>query len=275
MPELPEVEVICQRLRSGCDAAPPLVGRRIVKCSCTDSKALVDITAPALSRALIQRRVVDVSRRAKWILLELDDGQRLVVHLRMTGDLFVRRTSDRPKYERLALDVGEDWTLSFVDPRRFGRVHLVDDPRLLLQGLGPEPLDPGFRASDLQARLHGTRTIKALLLDQSVLAGLGNIYADESLFAASIHPMRKASSLGPADVVRLHRAIRRTLKRAIVENGKEVAWRYQNRATQSPFLVYERAKLPCRVCGTTLSTTRIANRTTVFCPHCQAADPRS
>ena len=275
MPELPEVETVCWRLREGGHGEPALVGRRLASVEILDHKVLRSGDPDALHDA----RVVDVRRRAKWIAIdvvkegedEADDVKTtLLVHLRMTGDLHVLRELP-PKFVRFVCTLDSGALLVFTDPRRFGTLDVVDDIGPFVSDLGPEPLDDAFTPKVLKARLTGKRPIKAALLDQEVLAGLGNIYADESLFLAKIAPQTPANSLHDLDVKRLHIGIQQSLRESISNARTALAWRYANRDTPSPFRVYERAGEACVVCGTTLSSTTIAGRTTVWCPTCQPA----
>lgn len=264
MPELPEVEVVVQRLREG------LLGREILAVRVPSKLVLREISKARARDLLEGARITGVRRRAKHILVDTD-RETLVLHLRMTGDMhLVPSDEPLPKFTRLAVDV-DGGTLVFTDRRHLGTAHVVKDAQWMLQHLGPEPLDDAFDADALAARLRGARPIKASLLDQTVIAGVGNIYADESLFRARIAPMRKTSSLTPAEIVQLHDAIRAALTDSIdALQGKQIAWRYLNRGGESPFLVYDRGGEPCLRCGATLAVLRVAGRTTVACPKCQS-----
>jgi formamidopyrimidine-DNA glycosylase len=189
----------------------------------------------------------------------------------------VRDAGDDVRFVRFRWRLDDDTQLVFTDPRRFGHVELLPPGNRVedrFADLGPEPLDAAFRARDLKARLSGRRPIKASLLDQSVVAGLGNIYADESLWLARLHPATPTNALSDDEIVRLHHGIRRALRESIAASREALAWRYENRAAPSPFRVYDRAGGPCLRCGTTLSTTTVAGRTTVFCPRCQPTPSR-
>ncbi len=267
MPELPEVETVRRRLLHGLHGEGAVRGARIV---------IVDVVDPAVVRSgalqrLVGRRVVDVTRRAKWITLHTDAAVKLVVHLKMTGDLHVVDAADAnsARFVRLRLFLDDGRCLVFTDPRRFGHVDVTDDANSLFADLGPEPLDAAFTAAALAARLRGRRAIKATLIDQRVVAGLGNIYADEALHRAGIDPRRSTLSLTTIEIHALHRAIQEVLYGGIAAAEKELAWRYESRTAASPFSVYERAGLPCLRCGTTLASTSVAGRLTVWCPHCQ------
>ncbi len=225
------------------------------------------------------RRIERVARRGKYILCHLDTAELLVVHLGMTGQLrYV--TPDVPllthTHAIFSLDGGAE--LRYRDVRRFGRLLFGTEEDLVrarkLPRLGPEPIDPDFRPLDLMERLRGRRApLKALLLDQGVVAGVGNIYADESLFRARLRPDRPAGSLSRASVVRLHGALRESLLTGIRNRGSSVddyvdAWGEKGRQ-QEELLVYGRAGEPCVSCGRPLSIVRLAGRSTVFCRRCQ------
>ena len=266
MPELPEVETVCWRLREGGHGEKRLVGNRV------DAAVVVDhaVVASGSFDDVIGAVVVDVVRRAKWIQIRCDNGKTILCHLKMTGDLHV--LADVPeKYVRWRLHLDNGRWLVFTDPRRFGRVDVVDDTAPFFIDLGPEPLDKTFSIDVLQSRLRGSRPIKAALLDQAAIAGLGNIYADEALHRAGVDPRTPADKLERTQIERLHGGIQAVLNESIQESRGELAWRYENRDTPSPFKVYERAGELCLSCSTELSSTTIAGRTTVWCPRCQPA----
>lgn len=282
MPELPEVETIARRLVSGTRLEPPLVGRHIVRVDVASSRIVQEPSAAELAQRLAGARVLGVRRRAKHLLVDTDRGV-LVLHLRMTGDLHVRRAAGSgaeppPRFLRASFVLDDGSALQFTDSRHLGEIRLVDDPASLLAELGPEPLDPAFTADALAARLTGSRAIKAALLDQSVVGGVGNIYSDEALFRARLWPERPTSSLTPAEVKRLHKGIVDALQDSIDSLAKDdldVRWRYLNRTEESPFFVYDRGGEPCRRCGAKLRELEVAGRTTVACPVCQGGPARA
>ena len=274
MPELPEVETICWRLRHGGHGETALVGRTVMTVHLPDPAVVVG-DARLLTDLLTGATVTAVWRRAKWIVVDLARANgataTALIHLKMTGDVHVRAAATAaPRFVRLAADLDDGSVLVFTDPRRFGHVELCVDLDAAFKGLGPEPLDDAFTPLVLRQRLRGRRPIKATLLDQAVVAGLGNIYADESLWLARLHPLTRTEALSDDDVVNLHRSIRHALRASITASKDELAWRYANRGAQSPFQVYDRGGEPCLRCGTSLSTTTVAGRTTVLCPTCQA-----
>jgi formamidopyrimidine-DNA glycosylase len=271
MPELPEVETVCWRLREGGHGEPPLVGRAIAGFDVVDGRVLRSGDV----RRVVGARVVDVVRRAKWITIRTasadgDGGTaaaHLLVHLVMTGDLHVV-AAPPPRFVRWQARLDDGSHLVFTDPRCFGHLDVVEDDEPFFAGLGPEPLGADFSAATLAAAA-GARPLKATLLDQAVVAGLGNIWVDESLHVAGLDPRRAGRSLSDDERQRLHGAIRATLQQAIAEAKVELVWRYGNRTDASPFRVYDRGGEPCRACTATLSSTKIAGRTTVWCPRCQ------
>jgi formamidopyrimidine-DNA glycosylase len=275
MPELPEVETVCWRLREGGHGEAPLVGRHIEAVAVTDPTVVVD-DAARFATTLVGATVRDVWRRAKWIIIDVEGRDRathhVMVHLKMTGDLHVRSPTTATRFTRWSWRLDDGSLLVFSDPRRFGHVEVVPTRQALearFADTGPEPLADDFTARSLRARLIGRRPIKAALLDQSVVAGVGNIYADESLWLARLHPLTPVDALSDDDVVRLHNALRRALRESVASSKNELAWRYENRAAASPFRVYDREGEPCQRCGATLSSLKVAGRTSVICPQCQ------
>ena len=234
----------------------------------------------SVARALEGERIVGVGRRGKYVVVDLESDRHLLVHLRMTGSF---RTSvggfleDDPHLRAVAtLDDGSD--VAYRDVRRFGTWHVLGGVELtsyLAARLGPEPLERGFTAAALGAILAERRApVKAVLLDQRRLAGVGNIYADEALWRAAVDPRRPAGTLERAEVKALHRGIRAALQAGIARQGASLRdYRDPTGAEgtmQDEFRVYGRAGLPCLRCGTPIAKTRIAGRGTWFCPRCQA-----
>ena len=271
MPELPEVESLARMLRDGGpEGAPPLVGRRIVGVRLA-WPGQVDRPTPRLFRARLRGRTVRaVGRRAKYLVVGLDRGT-LLLHLRMSGDLRLARTGSPPdRFTRSVLRLDTGWELRFTDARKFGRLFLVDDPAEVLGGLGPEPLDEAFSAAALRRRLRGTRRmLKPLLLDQRFVAGVGNIYADEALHRAGLHPARRSDSLTASEARALWRGLRAALRQGLRHNGASIDWVYRGGDYQNHFRVYQRAGAPCGVCRTPVVRIVLAQRGTHFCPACQ------
>jgi len=270
MPELPEVEYVARQLRG------ELVGRRIAGVEVPWPRTLGAMDPAEFAARLAGRTVVGVGRRAKWLLIELDDGQVLAVHRRMSGNLLLVGPDGADPYARAILALDDGRRLIYSDPRKFGRLLLAtrEAPPAAFAGLGPEPLEPAFTPEALAARLNGRgRALKALLLDQSVVAGLGNIYADEALFRARLHPLRTGSSLAPEEIRRLRDAIQETLRTGI-EHGGTTFGRHRDAFNEAGrnldhLDVYRRTGEPCRACGAPIERIVVAQRGTHYCPHCQ------
>jgi formamidopyrimidine-DNA glycosylase len=270
VPELPEVETV----RRGLESA--LAGRRFDRVEIRDGRLTAPIDPNAVAHGLHGATAVAVGRRGKYLIVELDDGAALVCHLRMTGWFHhVAERSERPHLRALfGLDDGS-WLL-YCDQRRFGTMRLLTPVELerYWQGrVGPEPLAAEWTPLDLRRRLHGRRApIKALLLDQRIVAGVGNIYADEALWEARIHPLAAGGDLGPARVRRLHGAVVAVLERGIESGGATIdTYRGVDGAAgamQDRFNVFDRAGEPCPRCGSEIVKTRVAQRGTHLCPRC-------
>lgn len=264
MPELPEVETIARKLK------PDLVGRTIHSADLRWARTLA-LPSPKKFHELIKRqKILDVGRRAKYLNIKLSE-YNLLIHLRMSGDLFLRESAKKPeKHDRLVLKLSGNRSLAFNDTRKFGRVWLLADPTKLFAALGPEPLERGFTPQWLHAALHTKhRQLKPLLLDQSFLAGLGNIYTDESLNIARLHPLRGSDSVTAKQAEALHDAIRTVLKEGIRRNGASIDWVYRGGEFQNFFRVYDREGQPCMNCGSKIKRITVGQRGTHFCPNCQ------
>jgi formamidopyrimidine-DNA glycosylase len=270
VPELPEVETICRVLRSGTQDAPSILGQTIHGVRLAWPRHVVEPSPASLRRRIRSQAVRLVARRGKFIQIGLD-RDTLLIHLMMSGDLLmVAPGIPRTAHDHTTFEFDSGWQLRFRDPRKFGRVYLVADPDEVLAGLGPEPLADGFRASRLgQILALHKRAVKSLLLDQRVLAGVGNIYADEALHRARLHPLRRAHTLRPAEVGALWRGIRSALRQGLRHNGASIDWVYRGGDFQNHFRVYGRAGLPCPVCGTTIVRSIVGQRSTFTCPSCQ------
>lgn len=268
MPELPEVETTAVAL------AADVLGRRILAVEKLDHPPMIEDLDPSTFAARVRgRRIEAVTRRAKWILIRLDEGLTLAVHLRMTGILRAAPASEAPDtHTHLVLGLDDGSRIFFRDSRKFGRVRLLDAAGLaqLDAAHGIEPLSEAFSAEALEAILHGRRTrLKPLLLDQTQVAGIGNIYADEALHEARLHPLRPADSLEPDEVKRLHQSVRSVLERGVRRKARY--WDGPVRAHEDfdEFAVYDRAGEPCKTCGTAIARITVAQRGTHFCPGCQ------
>ncbi|MBI3959349.1 MAG: bifunctional DNA-formamidopyrimidine glycosylase/DNA-(apurinic or apyrimidinic site) lyase [Chloroflexi bacterium] len=269
MPELPEVETYVRELR------PQLAGKRIVQGHVHWPRIIAQPESAPFLELIRGRRFDSFDRRGKYILLGLDSGESLIIHLRMTGEIRVHpATVEADKHTHLLLDLESGERLHYRDPRKFGRVWLVTDPATVLGKLGPEPLSAGFTPAGFGERLAGrSASIKALLLDQTILAGVGNIYADEALFLAKIDPRRRGGTLSPAEVAALHEAVRAVLQAGIEGRGSSL----QNYAPpggakgvfQEQHQVFRRTDQSCYRCGAPIRRVVLAQRSTHFCPECQ------
>ncbi|TMB88668.1 MAG: bifunctional DNA-formamidopyrimidine glycosylase/DNA-(apurinic or apyrimidinic site) lyase [Chloroflexi bacterium] len=273
MPELPEVETIAADLR------PHLVGRTVVRCELLFPTIVRHPEPEVFIDSVVGMRISSVGRRGKYILIRLMDDLMLVVHLGMSGQLrLVEPSTPLATHTHATLNLDDGMQLRYRDPRRFGRLLLGTEAALLdskaMPPLGPEPIDPGFGADDMYQRFRRRKAkLKAILLDQSTIAGVGNIYADESLHRAGLRPDRIAGSLSKKSVRRLHESLRESLLVAIQNRGSSVdtyrdAWG-EFGGQQERLLVYGRAGEPCFTCGRPLSLVRIAGRSSVFCRRCQ------
>lgn len=269
MPELPEVETIVRSLQAP-TRGPGLVGMQIERAQVNWVKTVAEPDAETFQRRIAGETIQEVGRRGKFLLLRLGNGA-LILHLRMSGDLRLEPVeTPEAAHDRLLLIMKTGWRLAFNDTRKFGRAWLVDQPERILGALGPEPLDPGFTAETLYERLQKTqRQLKPLLLDQHFLAGIGNIYADESLHRAGLHPLRRSNSLSTEQAERLWAAIRETLAEGIQRNGASIDWVYRGGDFQNHFRVYQRNGQACLMCGTAVEKILVGQRGTHFCPVCQ------
>jgi formamidopyrimidine-DNA glycosylase len=274
MPELPEVETVRARL------APLLTGRRFERVEITDPRLVRPFEPAEVAAELEGERVAAVDRRGKYLIVRFESGRALLVHLRMTGSL--RHTSGEPagdphRRALVRLDDGSD--LAYRDVRRFGTWLLLEPGELepyLGARVGEEPFDALFTAARLGERLARRRApIKTALLDQRTLAGLGNIYVDEALWRARIHPLRPAESLDRTELRRLHKAVRAALEAGIARQGSTLRDYAlpdgSSGSMQDEFKVYGREGEPCDRCGEALAKTRVAGRGTWFCSSCQPA----
>lgn len=273
MPELPEVETISRRLCQGGPDQPALVGRRILGADLLWQRTLARPSPAEFTTRLIGQLIEDIGRRGKFLYLRLSRDW-LFYHLRMSGDLLVKPVSASAEtHDRLLLKLTGDIQLVFNDARKFGRVWLVDEIDQVIGDLGPEPLDESLTAHGLFVRLHASRRqLKPLLLDQSFLAGLGNIYVDEALNLAKLYPLVSSNSLNEGQASRLLDSIRAVLLDGIARNGASIDWVYRGGGFQNYFRVYQRTGLPCPECGTPIARITVGQRGTHFCPTCQPWD---
>lgn len=273
MPELPEVETVARGLHER------IVGEVIAGVEVSWPRSIASHTVDALAEGLVGQAIVGVGRRGKYIVLRLSGHGCLLVHLRMTGRLIVEESGEPvdpelPRHTRVLWRFVSGRRLRFWDIRKFGRVHWVAAPEEALAALGPEPLDAAFTADALGDMLRSRRRqIKPLLLDQHFLAGLGNIYVDEALWEARIHPARRADTLNTGKVRRLHAAIVGVLRDAV--RGRGTTLRDYRGADNRPgeyqgtLAVYGREGQPCRRCGHPIERAIVGGRGTRLCPACQ------
>jgi len=286
MPELPEVETIVRVLRPG------LEGRRFTRYTSRWAKQAVPSVA-AVRRGIVGRRIRRLWRRAKYIVMDLEDAgnaarrkrivrgaddrhpsEHLLIHLRMSGRFeWASQNKDKPRHVRAVFDLDNGRRLLFCDQRKFAKITYTTDLAAVTGKLGIEPLERRFTSAALDRVLRGrSRQLKPLLLDQTVIAGLGNIYVDEAMFRAGLHPTVRSEHLTSEETRRLRTAIRAVLRKAIRHRGTSFDEAYLGGGMQKYLDVYGRTGLPCRRCRTPIERFRIAQRGTHICPNCQPLD---
>ena len=276
MPELPEVETIVRRLQSGTDDHPPVPGHSIHDVRVFWDRIIQEPDPITFKDRLLGRTILNVSRRGKFLHFPLDHGH-LIGHLRMSGDMRMEPalTSDKlplpeEKYDQVILDLVGDWRLVFSSIRKFSRMWFVEDPQRVFGDLGPEPLSPDFSPELLFKMLHKhRRQLKPLLMDQTFIAGLGNIYSDEALFSAKIHPLRRSETLSKEEAVALFNGIRKVLNTGIENFGASLDWMYRGGQFQNSFKVHQREAQHCPECDAKIIKLTVGQRSTYICPRCQ------
>jgi formamidopyrimidine-DNA glycosylase len=273
MPELPEVETVRSELE------PALVGRRFDRVEILDPRLTRPLAPASVAAELEGERVRFVDRRGKYLIVRFESGRSLLVHLRMTGSFrhAPRGFVDGDPHRRAVVRLDDGSDVAYRDVRRFGTWLVAPDADLDLyldERLGREPLERAFTSARLAERLRGRRApVKAALLDQRTLAGMGNIYVDEALWRAQIHPLQPAGELAPAQVAALTRAVKASLRAGIARQGaslRDYATPNGRRGRmQTAFNVYGRGGEPCERCGTPIDKIRVAGRGTWYCPQCQ------
>lgn len=269
MPELPEVETIASQLR-----ARGVEGKEILSVQVNWAPTVEPFSATAFSEAVTGQVITEISRVGKWMLFSLSSGQTLMVHLRMAGSFAMEQGS----HDRIVVKLSDGLTLYYRDTRKFGRWKLVDDPNDILKKLGPDAVTRAFSGKyfrEMMQKKH--RMIKPLILDQSIVAGLGNIYADEALWESKIHPERLADSLSEDELTALFKAIKKVLKQGIKNRGTSLGdgktnYRQvdgESGENRGEVNAYGQGGKPCRRCGTLLEKIVVAQRGTTFCPACQ------
>ncbi len=269
LPELPEVETIRRDLES------LVLGATIMRVELFWPGSVAQPSVQEFKDLVTGRTILRLGRRGKYLIFLLSGGWNLIVHLGMTGRLLVNRV-ERDKHTRALFHLKDGRNLLFVDTRKFGRLYLVKDPQEVVSHLGPEPLAPDFSLSQFSSLL-GRRKgmLKPLLLNQRFIAGLGNIYSDEALFQARLHPQRSAATLSGKEVERLYRVIREVLFQALADGGSTLNDETYIRPNgekgthQERLQVLQRTSGPCPCCGATIERIVLGGRGTYFCPRCQ------
>jgi formamidopyrimidine-DNA glycosylase len=274
MPELPEVETVARDLRRA-----GVEGRRIAAATVLWPRIVTGLSPREFAGRVRTRRIVAIGRRGKYLVFGLSGGLTLLVHLRMTGRLVLAATgAARGPHDHLVLRLDDGRDLRFHDSRKFGRWVLTAAPERILGRLGPEPLDAGFTSAEFADRLaRHHRQLKPLLLDQAFIAGGGNIYADEALWEARLHPQRLSNTLSRSEAGELHRAVRQVLRRGIAHRGTSLGAGRVNfhsvggrrGGNQSGLKVFRRTGGPCPRCGTAIRRLVVGQRSTHICTECQ------
>jgi formamidopyrimidine-DNA glycosylase len=270
MPELPEVETIARQLR-----ARGVEGREILSIKVNWARTVEPLSVARFSKELRGTTIDQISRVGKWMLFSLSSGRTIMIHLRMAGSF----SMEAGQHDRLVLKLSDGLTLYYRDTRKFGRWKLVDDPETILGKLGPDALTRRFTKKYFRETMHSRhRMIKPLILDQSIVAGLGNIYADEALWEAKTHPERLSDSLSDAELAALFKAIKNVLRVGVKNRGTSLGdgktnYRDVEGASgghREKVKAYGRNGKPCERCGSLLEKRIVAQRGTHFCPVCQS-----
>lgn len=276
MPELPEVETIIQRLKKGDLDHPPVPGHIIQSVEVTWDRIIAKPDPKGFKENIIGKEIIDARRRGKFLHFPLNKGH-MMAHLRMSGNIRMeRRLTEEGKaippeeYDKVIINFEENWRLVFVSIRKFGRMWYVEDQKTLFGDLGPEPLGEDFSANKLYEMLHAhSRQIKPLLMNQTFIAGMGNVYTDEALFRAKIHPLRKSDSLSSIEAELLYNAIQIVLREGVLRLGTSLDRIYEGGQFQNYFRVYQQDGKPCPNCGTIIEKITVGQRGTHICPNCQ------
>jgi len=281
MPELPEVETVRRDLEAR------VIGRTITSCFVDEhTPQLVQlVTREEFCRQLAGRTIVGLRRRGKYLIVDLDDARAWVMHRRMSGNVLYRTPADPPDdYTRAVFGLDDGHELRWTDLRKFGTMWLVEDATMVMESLGPEPLEAEFTPEVLRERAkRRSAPIKAVILDQAVLAGMGNLYTDEALHYARIHPLRPANRLKAADFERLHAGIIEALRMGIEGRGSSLGTTLRDHVNvdgdvgrnQETVRAYGREGEPCLNCGATMRRIKVGGRSSTFCPKCQPAPRRA
>lgn len=273
MPELPEVETIVRELRDS-----HLIGKKIRQVKVFWARSIASPTVPEFCSQLVDQTIVDIKRRGKFIVFTLSKDA-LLIHLRMTGKLKIsKRIKEISSHERVQLQFDDGRFLRYDDQRKFGKWYLASSPEMILGGLGLEPLSKEFTLTSFKKLfINKTLPIKPFLLSQHYVAGLGNIYVDEALWEAKIHPLRKVNSLSQHEITALHHAIIKVLKQGIAHMGTSLGNKLANYfsvsgrrgGNQTQLKVFRRDGLSCSRCRSQIIKMTVAQRGTHLCPNCQ------
>jgi formamidopyrimidine-DNA glycosylase len=282
MPELPEVETITRALRDGGRGGPSIVGKQIKQAQLLWHRTLAEPDQDTFLDWMPGKTISAVSRRGKYAVINVSD-RVLLIHLRMSGDLRVEKSVDEhqnalplDKHDRAVIDFIDGYRFVFMNPRKFGRMWLLENAQKELGKLGPEPLSEAFTSDHLFQLLQSRhRQLKPLLLDQTFIAGMGNIYTDEALHLAGIHPLTLSDQLNRESSDRLWKAIREVLWMGIENNGSSIDWVYRGGSFQNTFRVYQQTGKPCPVCGHEIEKILVGQRGTHFCGKCQPLNKHS
>ncbi len=269
MPELPEVETTVRALRK------PLVGQKIIDVKNDWPGHIVKPDLTEFRERIHGLRIESVSRRGKYLLFQLSAGETLIIHLKMSGHLSVvdaNTLAHKHVHTTFSLSNGQE--LRFRDQRKFGRIYLVHDPEEVIGNLGPEPLEPSFTVNEFKMRLKNRkRVIKPLLLDQTFVAGIGNIYANEALYYAAVHPTRRSDTFTAVEINALHQGIQKALNLGLDNSGASIDLYEKPDGSkgnmQNEFVVHGREGDPCGRCGQPIERIVLGGRSTYFCPKCQ------
>ncbi|MBA3722936.1 MAG: DNA-formamidopyrimidine glycosylase [Parachlamydiaceae bacterium] len=274
MPELPEVHTLLEELKN-----EKIIGQSIIKANVYWPRSIAIPTVEEFSKIILNKKILGLSRRGKYLIINLNDNYDLMIHLRMSGRLIL--STNEPEeltYIRLSLILNDSRQLNFHDTRKFGRCYLVKSNSNFFEKLGPEPLDSTFTPSLLQKMLQKkSRGLKPLLLDQSFIAGLGNIYVDEALWDAKLHPLRKSNTLSKNEVTQLHTSIQHVLNRGLQSGGTTLGTGRSNfyRLSgekgnhQSLLKVFRQTGKECPRCNHIIERIKVAQRSTHICRNCQ------
>ena len=279
MPELPEVETIANDL-----GAAGIVGKTLAGARVYWERTIAEPSTAEFCRSIQDKRIAGVRRRGKFLVFDLAGGECLLIHLRMSGRLhWAAQDSQRERHEHVVLGFADGSELRFHDTRKFGRIYLTREAEAILGRLGPEPLGAGFTVRLLQTMMKSRqRQLKPLLLDQSVIAGLGNIYVDEALWEAMIHPRQRSDTLPRRKAAALHAAIQRVLRRGLKNLGTSLGAGKANfysvgrrrGRNRDELNVFRRTGEPCPRCASKIRRIIVGQRSTHICPKCQIVRPR-